>query len=234
VFNPSFHLYQLQKIDLQIDTLSKRLFEIDTFRKDNSSRKALQELCQTKKSELDEIQNKLTDTEEKVRVKTVKIQQSESSLYSGTIKNPKELQDLQVEIKSLKLSVSGLEDLQLQQMVEVEEKEKEFIVAKKAIEKFEEDLLIQFATLFSEENEKKSDFDRLNQERKVVLDQIPSTNLDVYLSLRKSKKGIAVTVIEDGCCSACGNTITPSDYQIAKSPLQMATCVSCGRILYAG
>ncbi|MBA4311031.1 MAG: hypothetical protein C0417_00175 [Chlorobiaceae bacterium] len=232
--NPSFHLYQLQKIDLKTDTLFRRLSEIDKIRNDNSSLKALEQMLSVKTKDLNVAQAAYAITVEKVRIKKLKIEQSESSLYSGAIKNPKELQDLQTEIHSLNLSVARLEDIQLQQMVDLEEKEINLSVVNQALEKCTGELTIKYSSLLSEENEKKNELDRLIQEKKVVLDQVSAVNLEMYNVLRKSKNGIAVCSIEDGCCSACGATLTPSDCQAAKSPIQMVSCHTCGRILYAG
>lgn len=234
MINPSFHLYQLQKIDLKIDVLSKRIEEIERIRSDNSSRTAIIQSLSAKTETLTSQKNAYTDIDNKVNAKKLKIEQSEASLYGGTIKNPKELQDLQAEIRSLKQAQAALEDEELQTMLDMESSEKEIGVIEKTLEDVDSQLKQQYSVLFSEESEKKTEIDRLNQERKAVLDQINPENLSLYQSLRKNKKGIALATIEDGCCTVCGSTLTPADCQTAKSPTKMATCSSCGRILYAG
>ena len=55
-----------------------------------------------------------------VNKQKVKIEQSEASLYSGNVTNPKELQDLQNEAAALKRYLVTLEDRQLEAMLEVE------------------------------------------------------------------------------------------------------------------
>jgi uncharacterized protein len=234
VINPSFHLFQLQKIDSKIDTLSKRLAEIDRIRNDNTLRSSIERSLALKNKSLDEQNKVYIEIEDKVKAKKLKIEQSESSLYGGSIKNPKELQDLQAEIRSLKQSLSTLEDDQLQVMMQLEEIENEAKVIQKSLLEADRQLEIQFADLFAEEGVKKTELDRLMQEQKVILEQINPENLAVYQSLRKTKNGIALSTIEDGCCAVCGSTLTPADCQTAKSPVRMATCSSCGRILYAG
>jgi uncharacterized protein len=234
VINPSFHLYQLQKIDLKIDAITKRLSEIDRIRNDNSTRKVIEESFAGFKKLLREQKMAYAEIEEKVQSKKIKIDQSEASLYGGTIKNPKELQDLQAEIRSLKQSKSNLEDEQLQQLMTLESTEKDCSDVEKSLSDFDAQLEIQYATLFAEEAVKKTELEKIMQERKAILDQIIPDNLLIYQSLRKTKNGIALSTIEEGCCAVCGSTLTPADCQTAKSPLKMATCSSCGRILYAG
>jgi predicted nucleic acid-binding Zn-ribbon protein len=234
VINPSFHLFQLQKIDLKVDSLNKRLSEIDRIRNDNSARKIIEQSLSSF-SEVNKNQKRsYAEIEDRVKTKKLKIEQSESSLYGGSIKNPKELQDLQSEIKSLKQSLASLEDEQLQKLMDQEATEKEISVVQKTLQDFDTQLQIQFSSLFAEEDTKKVELEKLMQEHKAVLDQINPENLTIYQALRKLKNGIALSTIEDGCCAVCGSTLTPADCQTAKSPIHMATCSSCGRILYAG
>lgn len=232
--NPSFHLYQLQKIDLKIDALTDRLIEIDRIRNDNSTRVQIEKEISSIQEKIN-LQNQVyLDIELKVQVKKLKIEQSESSLYGGAIKNPKELQDLQMEIRSLKQNLVSLEDDQLHQMMEQEKLEKDLSIVQNSLLDFDSQLKIQFSSLITEEMEKKSELEKLKQERIVILGQIDAEKLNMYQTLRKTKNGIALSTIEDGCCTVCGSTLTPADCQLAKSPIRMATCSSCGRILYAG
>jgi uncharacterized protein len=232
--NPSFHLFQLQKIDTRIDALSKRLNEINRIRNDNSTRNEIEKSLTALNETWSQQKMDYSVIEEKVHSKKLKIEQSESSLYGGLVKNPKELQDLQTEIKLLKQSVATLEDDQLQQLVDMETTEGQVHIIENSLKDFDAKLAIEFSAFFSEENEKIIEKDKLLQERKAVLDQVNPEFLSIYMVLRKSKNGIAVAAIEDGSCQVCGSTLTPADCQTAKSQSHMATCSSCGRILYAG
>jgi uncharacterized protein len=232
--NPSFHLFQLQKIDTRIDALSKRLNEIDRIRNDNSSRKQIEDTLTAINKTSSQQKMNYDAIEEKVHSKKLKIEQSESSLYGGLVKNPKELQDLQTEIKLLKQSVATLEDDQLQQLVDLESTEAQVNSIEKSLKDFDAKLAVEFSAFFAEEADKKIEKEKLLQERKAVLDQVNPEFLSTYQALRKAKNGIAVAAIEDGSCQVCGSTLTPADCQTAKSQSHMGTCSSCGRILYAG
>lgn len=232
--NPSFHLFQLQKIDSRIDALTKRLNEINRLRNDNSFRMEIVKSLATVNDAYTQQKKNYDVIEEKVLVKRLKIEQSESSLYGGLVKNPKELQDLQTEIKLLKQSLATLEDDQLQQLVDMESTEAQVSTIDNTLKEFDAKLAIEFSALFEEESNKNLEKEKLLQERKAVLDQVNPDFLSTYQTLRKSKNGIAVAAIEDGSCQVCGSTLTPADCQTAKSPSHMATCSSCGRILYAG
>ena len=110
----TFHLYQLQKIDISIANLIQQISVIKSKINDRA-------YFQSVEMELDQATKNLTSEqlesdaiEAKLSTKRIKLAQSESSLYSGKIQNPKELQDLQVEIASLKKAISILEDSQIE------------------------------------------------------------------------------------------------------------------------
>jgi predicted nucleic acid-binding Zn-ribbon protein len=72
----------------------------------------------------------------------------------------------------------------------------------------------------------------LGQEREAALAPIDTSLLTVYEDLRKQKRGVAITEVEDDACASCGTTINPALQQNARSQ-KLAHCPSCGRILFA-
>ena len=111
--NQSFHLFQLQKIDSQLDNLNKRIHEIDGIIAGDRSVVEAQDALSAAKANHQKARHHLSECEDRVSSKRIKIEQSEANLYSGSIRNPKELQDLQMEIGSLKRHLADLEDLLL-------------------------------------------------------------------------------------------------------------------------
>ena len=59
-------------------------------------------------------------------------------------------------------------------------------------------------------------------------------DLQTYLSLRKSSGGIAVTLMISSSCSSCGANIPSAIAQEARSPVKLAFCPTCRRILHPG
>jgi hypothetical protein len=76
--------------------------------------------------------------------------------------------------------------------------------------------------------------ERLREEREASVNPVDATLLEKYDELRRIKRGVAVTNINDNACSACGSTLTAALQQSAKSSQQLTYCPSCGRILFAG
>ena len=97
-----FKLFRLQQIDNNINSIRSRLKEIEISLNDKSTLLAAQNQAESTSQSLQEARKALQIAERNVHDLQIKIQQSEASLYSGKINNPKELQDIQSEAESLK------------------------------------------------------------------------------------------------------------------------------------
>jgi hypothetical protein len=75
--------------------------------------------------------------------------------------------------------------------------------------------------------------ERFEAERKAALSPLDSRSVEMYESLRRDRRGLAVTTIGDGSCNACGTTLTPAQQQIARSSGQVTQCPTCGRVLFS-
>jgi len=226
-------LYRLQQVDSQIDQIQARQKWIhDTLQNDLSLRTTTQTFTSAESKFKDASQTlKLAETE--VEKQRIKIEQTESSLYSGTVRNPKELQDLQKDIVSLKKYLETLEERQLEAMLNAESVEQELTAAKAELERTQANVKEQNRDLSKENESLGRDMERLENERKAVISDLAAASVEMYDQLRKQRRGVAVAAISDSACAACGTTLTPSQQQNARSTTQLATCPTCGRILYA-
>lgn len=231
--HPVFHLYQLQKLDTILDSKRLRLAEIDAIIRNEKSVIEAQTSFDMAATNLSIAKKELTEIEDQIKTRSLKIEQSESSLYSGTIKNPKELQDIQKEIASLKGIIASLEEKELEKLVQIEELEQVHQTTEKILSTRQKEVLERNRSLIYEKENCELEITRLEIESRAVCDQVSSEHIDRYLELRKKKKGIAISIVEDGSCSICGGPLTPAECQAAKSPSSVSYCDSCGRILYA-
>ena len=230
----SFNLYQLQRIDTKMDQLRQRVEKANVAIKDHKEIDTLQENLHSIEKTRDELLDNIGSIDAEIQSKKIKINQSESSLYGGKVQNPKELQALQAEIASLTNFVNAKEKELSVLMQEFESME---IQVDKARTTLEDGVALKQKNdqRLSEENHTNlKDLEKLDSERQLAVSQIKPQHLVTYEEIRKKKKNIAVTIVEDNTCSACGSSITPSDWQAARSPDQIIFCPSCSRILYAG
>lgn len=226
-------LYRLQQVDSQIDHVRARLKAIQQTLENDEELRIFTERYVAAEDRLREAERLLQQSELDVEKQRIKIQQTEASLYGGLVHNPKELQDLQKDVVSLKRYLETLEEREFQAMETVENAENESKAAKADLDRVTASRGEQFRDLTEESTVLHRDLERFSSERLAVVQDLASPSLNTYEQLRKQRRGIAVTSISDSACSACGTTLTPSQQQSARSTSQLFYCPSCGRILYA-
>jgi predicted nucleic acid-binding Zn-ribbon protein len=232
--NQAFQLYQLQKIDSQFDVIENRLNEITKILDADETLKRAEAAVQQKQLELHQEKMSLQKIDDAVQAQKIKMETSGAALYGGKIQNPKELQDLQNEISSLKKHLAVLEDQELEAMIRYDQLELDL---KKALEdqiNARGEVVEKQSKLLGEQLQLTKTKEKLLAERAAVVPAILPENLEMYLKLRKTKRGVAVASVTEEACTGCGSNLTPAEWQAARSPRQVAYCSSCGRILYAG
>lgn len=226
-------LYRLGQVDRHIDRVRTRLEIIQKTLDDDAEMKTARQLYESANNEYLRAQHGLKNAELDVNNLKEKIEQAEASLYSGSIKNPKELQDLQKDIASLKKHLATLEERQLESMLVSESTDANLEKAKNDLEIVQARLGNDHKKLIEEQSDLIRQMESLGQEREAALAPIESQLLAVYEDLRKQKRGVAVAEVDDGACASCGTTINAALQQSARSQKQLAYCPSCGRILFA-
>ncbi len=226
-------LYRLQQVDSQIDHIQLRLKAIRQILENDVELRAANEQSATADNQLKEAERLLKQSEQEVEKQRIKLQQTESSLYSGAVHNPKELQDLQKDVVSLKRHLETLEERELEAMILVETAEKDSQNAKAGLAQVTASRGDQFRHLTVEADSLNKELERFSSERGAVIQDLAAQAIREYEQLRKQRRGIAVTIVSDSACAACGTTLTPSQQQSARSTSQLFHCPSCGRILYS-
>jgi predicted nucleic acid-binding Zn-ribbon protein len=124
--NLSASLHRLQTLDNKMDQCLQQINRLEQQISDDSAVASLQKTLNTEKNTLHLLEQELKEISFTTSSLRIKIEQCESSLYSGTIKVPKELQDLQNEISSLKKQLGISEENELDLMFRVEKQQLEF------------------------------------------------------------------------------------------------------------
>lgn len=226
-------LYRLQQIDSQMDQARARLEAIQQTLENDVELRGATEDASAAESAHEEAERLQRQAEVEVQSQRIKIEQAESSLYGGNVHNPKELQDLQQDVTSLKKHLGTLEDRLLESMLATETAALHLVEAQAVLSKVESSLGDQTRDLSSERVSLSHNLERLGAERKAATSPIEVKLLENYESLRRERRGIAVTIVSDGACAACGTTLTPGQQQTARSSRELSRCPTCGRILFA-
>jgi predicted nucleic acid-binding Zn-ribbon protein len=226
-------LYRLQQIDSQMDSTRSRLDAIrKTLENDAELQEALNQVAAAEMS-LREAESRQRAVEAESQAQRIKIEQTESSLYGGVVHNPKELQDLQRDVVSLKKHLASLDDQVLEAMLAVETAAEHFKTARAGLARIESMRGDQTRKLTGEQGDLLHRIERFESERKAAMTPLDGSAVALYESLRNDRRGVAVTTLSDGSCDACGTTLTPAQQQNARHSMQLFRCPTCGRILFA-
>lgn len=230
----SLNLYRLQKLDTAIDQKETRLEEIEIILNDNQELIKAKKKLEKAKAIEKEIRIQLNQIVDKVESQSIKRKTNQASLFSGNIKNPKALQDLQMESEALARYIAQLEDQQLEKMIAFEDAENTVSQATKTVERVKAASIEENAALLGERSKLEDELSRLRKEKQAVIQSIPQKTRTLYNQLRKTKRGVAVASVSDGGCSICGQALNPANLQSIRSRSMLIFCPSCGRILYEG
>ena len=226
-------LYRLQRIDSRLSQVTTRLSAIHSLLENNAELQAARQRLESAQMVQNEADKTLKVAEYEANSQRVKLEQVESSLYSGKIQNPKELQDLQNEIAALKRHLSLLEDNQLEAMMAVETAHTLLDTVQKELKETQGKVISENATLQTEQITLQKESENLNAQRLAVLPAISADVLGLYDSLRQKRSGLAVSQVIENSCDTCGASLTPGYAQSVRTSAQLVHCPMCGRILYS-
>ena len=170
------------------------------------------------------------DLELRIQGVSDKASDSEKRLYSGAIKNPKELTDLQAEIAALRRRRQKLEDDLLEAMIEREEAEAAHTQAQRRLDETQAHWSARQSDLGTEQETLQGRLAEIEQARAELLPHVEAGDLASYQALRRRKGGLAVVQVSDGACGGCGVGITPSlEWQLRQEGI--GYCGNCERII---
>jgi predicted nucleic acid-binding Zn-ribbon protein len=230
--NIAFQLYQVQHIDSEIDRADQRIKEIQKLIGKNTRIASAEQKLDKCKQAYIRHSNEFNEINAEIEKKKIKKNQSQSSLYSGKVQNPKELEDLQHEIDSLGKAIAILEDSLMQALITLDNAEKDLETAKTDLQKTRSAFATELSMLTAEKEKLIQKIEGLQSKRAPVYGHIDEQYQAQYETLRKRKKGIAVSLLNDSSCDACGANLTASQRQAARSSHTLFICPNCGRIIY--
>lgn len=223
-------LYQLQELDLAIDAADRELKDKTAQLGESRALIDARSKLAAAQQQLDELKKKQRATEWDIDDLGAKIRAGDDQLYSGRIRNPKELASLQQEMAAFKAKRDKLETALLEVMDRVEATEKEIVATGAKLKETETEWQGQQQTLAAEIESVKARNAGLQQQRQTLAGEIDAKSLELYRYLKKAK-GQAVARVEQGICRGCRISLPSSDLQQARAG-HLAPCSSCGRILY--
>jgi hypothetical protein len=223
-------LYELQELDLQIETREKAVWQMTAELGGSDALRDARNKAAEEKARFDSLSSEQRALDWEIDDLSAKLKDMEKDLYSGRIKIPKELSSLQHEIAALKARRTQLEDKSLSIMEQIES-------SRSSVEKTEAEfkkIEIEWKSRQNELNRKIESENQLIAQYKVkkeeIVRNIDAAVLQTYQSLRK-QKGYAVAKVEQGICRGCRIALPAGELANVRSG-RLIQCSSCGRIMY--
>ena len=226
-------LLMLQGIDLEMDAKLARLRAIEIALGDDPAVQKAQRDLVVAQAQLHTARVSVQNLEFDSQNLGEKIAEVDGRMYSGKVTNPKELQDLQSEVNSLRHRREALEEKQFEALLSAESAETHSAEVQHRLDQAQTLAAESHGNLREERQELQIGLERLQVNHAAAAAAIPPADLEIYNRLRQTKKGRAVAQLDEGACTACGVAPSSSRIQDARQGNDIVLCGNCGRILCA-
>lgn len=226
-------LLQLQAVDLEMDGVKARIDAITAALGEDPAVRAAQKRLLEAQSAQHAAKVAAQRLEYDTQTLSEKISEISDRAYGGSVTQPKVLQDLQKDLDSLSRRRASLEEQQFEALLAAEAAEAQTQYLQHELQRLEAEVAKQHAALVEERTKLNTSLARLAVSREAALSSVLPADQALYDRLRVSKKGRAVTRLEEGSCSSCGVAPSSSRIQSARQGNEVILCGNCGRILAA-
>jgi len=221
----------MHEIDSLYDKVRRRILLLNRAVEGSSELETLREEVDSINEELQGTRSEQQDLELESRSLTERIRESEASLMSGELQNPRELEALQSSINAMKEHRTDLENRSVERLVMVDSLEATLENKQAHLVEFEQEWTNRKTAFETEIDQRKKEYIYLKKAREQVADILSEENLDMYEHLRRRKNGVAVALLEDEICGACHTQVTVGILNNIRYSDDLLSCPSCGRIL---
>lgn len=223
-------LYDLQQIDSEIRAKKQRLGEVLRLQKEPAALISAREHVQAVAADLQQWQARHKNLTLEIASVIDKAKRSEDRLYSGVVKNTKELADLQHEVEALGRRRATLEDDALLTMMEVDERKAAKAAADAVADKLAGEFTTASTSLRQEQQTLALHLNGLLEKRARQASMAQPALLKSYDDLSRQKNGLAVAGLRGNKCLGCRLTLSASVIRAADEG-KIVHCENCGRFL---
>lgn len=224
-------LYQLQKIDSEIDRIRTIRGELPLEVQD------LEDELLGLQTRITKIDDEIKDLESEVLDRKNAMKDSDTAIakykeQQNNVRNNREFESLAKEIEFQELEIKLHEKKSKEAKIKIDSKKEILDEAKQRFEFRDTDLKTKKAELDEIVAETQKDEDKLLKSSEDAKKKIDERLLTAYIRLRgNAKNGLSVVPIERDSCGGCFNKIPPQRQLDIQSKKKVLVCEHCGRIL---
>jgi predicted nucleic acid-binding Zn-ribbon protein len=227
-------VYELQEVDLDLDSKRLELAWVESQLGESEALVRARDGLAAEKLHAAQLEGEQREVEWQVDDLQAKITPFQQQLYSGKVKIPKELTNLQREVELLEAQRISLEDRVLEIMAQVEAAQDRIKEKTRELAQIEEEWRQAQERLSKEQQELKTALAAIEQRRGILLTKMDPPDVQSYQVLRDRKQGQAVARVAQGMCQGCRIALPLAELQRVREDGGLVYCSSCGRILYMG
>jgi predicted nucleic acid-binding Zn-ribbon protein len=227
-------LFALQEIDLRRDARRAVIADIESRLEEPAAVRDARQAVEDSEDDLQGLQRLQRNFDAKLADLDAKIQPLEKKMYDGSVRNPKELTDMQKELDHFRAQRGKLDDEGLELIEAIEQTTRLLSEQKEALQHAEASWQQEKAELLDQKSVAESDHASLDEQRGNHTAEMDRGMLGLYESLRTSKSGRAVALVVRGQCQGCRITLPTYLVQRLRGGGLLIQCPNCERILVAG
>jgi hypothetical protein len=224
-------LYELQEIDLALSACRTEYTDAQERLQQREALDEAERIAAERQEELRAAEKQFKEREFEADELRRKIEPVEKKLYQGG-GNPKELEDLQRDLESLRRRQSELEDRALEAMETLETAQRAHDEAQAALREAQEARAAEERALRDRQAALDREARELEERRAAHAASIDARLLALYDRLAGMRGGRAVAKVAGGACQGCRISLPMNLIQRARSGGEPVQCSSCERILY--
>ncbi|HXK33330.1 MAG TPA: C4-type zinc ribbon domain-containing protein [Dehalococcoidia bacterium] len=226
-------LVRLQETDTALDSRRASLEDAESRLGESEEVESERLRVQGLRESLRAARSSQRDIEAEADALRAKIAPEEEKLYSGAIKNPRELSDLQDEVDQLKRHLAQVEDRNIEAMSGVEQAEAELNAAEQHLAALEAEWQAEQRALTEKINRLRAEIASYEEQRAERSSYVDDETLRRYEHIRRAHQGRGVAQLDRNLCTGCRISLPVSIVNRARSGSTIVQCPNCERILYS-
>lgn len=225
-------LYELQQVDSALDALKRQYAAMDRGQEERTRYDAAKAAHEETLAALKAAETDHNDTKLELEGVVTKHKEVETKLYSGSVRNPKDLQFMQEEVEMLGRNRERLEEKLATLAADVEACRAREKSAKKILSEAIKAYNVKASAAQEQSATFKAQAEALTAQRKTQETDITPDLIKRYNTLRASKQGIAIVILQDGnACGGCKMGLSRDTVQRVREGKVVVICENCERMV---
>lgn len=226
-------LLEISSVDQEIEHNTQSIDSIQAILDDDHMIVDTQQTVAKMRAELTTLKTEHIDLELTLASSKVKSQDVETTLYGGTVRNPRELEDLQTELGILRNLETKQEENLLIAMEAVDTSQSLLSNLESSLTDMQNSWISESQGLHQKMDGLKETGKLLKEKRDSLCSVVSVHHMQLYEKIKSNRSGQPMARLERGICQGCRLSLPTRVVQTTRTSQEPQQCPSCNRILYS-